>query len=114
MEMSTLAPSSKIKGMALEFWNIPQAIQSLLTMPETLKQTRYKALEWRNLEVETLMLVNSRMVHSMAWALTFGKVEALMKDLLKMAFLVDLVLGTTQMEEDMKATGRMTKEMDLD
>jgi hypothetical protein len=45
MEMSTLEPSSKMKGMALDFWNIPQTIQSLLTMLETLKKTRSMAME---------------------------------------------------------------------
>ncbi len=60
------------------------------------------------------MLGNIEMENSMAKALTFGKMEAFMKELLKIVILMDLELGTTRMEEDMKATGRMTKEMDLD
>jgi hypothetical protein len=60
------------------------------------------------------MLVNSRMEHSMAQALTFGKMEAFMKAILKMVTLMDLVFNATQMEQDMKAIGRMTREMDLD
>jgi hypothetical protein len=45
METSTLALSSKIKGMALEFWSIHQTIHPELTMLETLKLTRYMAME---------------------------------------------------------------------
>jgi hypothetical protein len=72
------------------------------------------AMEQRNIKVVPPMLVNSRMENSMAQALTFGKMEAFMKANLKIMTSMALEFDTTKMEENMKVTGRMTKEMDLD
>jgi hypothetical protein len=60
------------------------------------------------------MLVNSRMEHTMVQALTFGKQEAFMKAILKMANSMAWELNTIQLEQDMKEIGRMGKGMDLD
>jgi len=72
------------------------------------------AMEPRNTEMKTPLLVNSKMEHSMVQALLFGKLEALMKAILNMVGSMVLVFDATQMEVDMKAIGRIAKGMDLD